>query len=524
MSRISRRHFFFGSLLAGVIPRVGFGSVPSLRALGYQSPNEKLNIAGIGAGGQALGDLRQHATENIVALADVDWARGAQGFQTFPKATKYKDFRQMLDKDGKSIDAVVIGTPDHTHATCRDRVHAAGQRRLRREAADPYALGSAAAGRRGEEIPGRDPDGQPGLLARSDARGRRDHLVGRDRRRHRSHAFRGPTSWPTGSAMPQIPAPTPAPDTLDWDLWLGPAATRPFTRGGDAYRESQNGFYLPFNWRGFHDFGTGLIGDWAIHIFGPANLALRLGSPTSVECVKQDGVSPFTFADRQHIRWEFPARGSMPPVTLHWYVNYPGTASSDVYTPPGMTAEERGRFPAPVQRSRARPDAAARDVRARAPPGCGSAAAGAAQPARGCRRPARRRPRRRADAAAERLPSSGYNQIFVGAKGYLGTSGRGEGVGLLPGSRWADYSLPGADADAIAWSSSRLVRAARAANPRARTSRSPDRYTEWIVLGAIATRVPGKLMWNAAKMEFTNNREANRFVRPVFRKGWEILS
>ena len=74
--------------------------------------------------------------------------------------------------------------------------------------------------------------------------------------------------------------------------------------------QAQNGFYLPFNWRGFHDFGTGLIGDWAIHIFGPANLALRLGSPTSVECVKQEGTSPFTFADRQHIRWEFPARAA----------------------------------------------------------------------------------------------------------------------------------------------------------------------------------------------------------------------
>ena len=302
MSRISRRHFFFGSLLAGVIPRAGFGSIPSLRALGYQSPNEKLNIAGIGAGGQPLSDLRQHSTENIVALADVDWARGAQGFETFPKAAKYRDFRQMLDKEGKTIDAVVIGTPDHMHATSAIACMQLGkgvyvekpltrtpwEARLLADAARKYKVATQM--------------GNQGYSHEATRVASEIIWSGEIGDVTEVHAFRGATSWPTGSAMPQLPAPTPVPDTLDWDLWLGPAAMRPFTRGGDAYRESQNGFYLPFNWRGFHDFGTGLIGDWAIHIFGPANLALRLGSPTSVECVKQDGVSPFTFADRQHIR------------------------------------------------------------------------------------------------------------------------------------------------------------------------------------------------------------------------------
>src|SRR4051794_13702999 len=122
MSRFtfSRRHFFYGSLLAGAVPSGGFGSTPSLKALGYKSPNEKLNLAAIGAGGQPSGDLRQaHAgVENVVALADVDWARGQASFERFPKATKYKDFRQMLDKQGREIDAVVVGPPDHMHATC----------------------------------------------------------------------------------------------------------------------------------------------------------------------------------------------------------------------------------------------------------------------------------------------------------------------------------------------------------------------------------------------------------------------
>src|SRR5579862_2598993 len=114
-ARFSRRHFFYGSLLAGALSRRGFGSTPSLKAAGYKSPNEKLNLAAIGAGGQPAADLRlAHAgKENVVALADVDWARGSESFERFPNASKYKDFRQMLDKQAKDIDAVVIGTPDH---------------------------------------------------------------------------------------------------------------------------------------------------------------------------------------------------------------------------------------------------------------------------------------------------------------------------------------------------------------------------------------------------------------------------
>ena len=116
----SRRYFFYGSLLAGAIPRGGFGNTPSLKALGYKSPNEKLNLAAIGAGGQPAADLMQAqaGVENVVALADVDWARGRESFERFPKAVKFKDFRQMLEKQGKEIDAVVVGPPDHMHTIC----------------------------------------------------------------------------------------------------------------------------------------------------------------------------------------------------------------------------------------------------------------------------------------------------------------------------------------------------------------------------------------------------------------------
>src|SRR5437660_8299584 len=115
---VSRRYFFFGSLLAGAVPLAGQGSVPSLRALGYKPYYDKLNVASIGCGGQGGVDLNAASlTENIVALCDVDDARAAANFKKFEKAPKYKDFRVMLDKEGKNIDAVTIGIPDFMHAT-----------------------------------------------------------------------------------------------------------------------------------------------------------------------------------------------------------------------------------------------------------------------------------------------------------------------------------------------------------------------------------------------------------------------
>src|SRR3954453_1188032 len=115
-NRFSRRYFFYGTLLAGAVPSGGFGSTPSLAGLGYKSPNEKLNIAAIGMGtrGPAI-VVGAAATENIVALCDVDEARSARGFAAYPKATKHKDYRKLFDAEGKNIDAAMIPTPDHMH-------------------------------------------------------------------------------------------------------------------------------------------------------------------------------------------------------------------------------------------------------------------------------------------------------------------------------------------------------------------------------------------------------------------------
>jgi hypothetical protein len=503
---ISRRHFFFGTLLAGVIPRGGFGSMPSLKALGYQSPNEKMNIAGIGAGGRAMSVLGAMESENIVALADVDWARGAEGFKRWEKATRYKDFRQLLDKE-KTIDAVTVVTPDHMHAT---QALAAMQRgkhvyvekpltrtpweaRLLTEAAAKYKVATQM--------------GNQGYSHEATRVAAEIIWSGEIGDITEVHSFRGRASWPQG--MQTLPKPEPVPDTLDWDLWLGGAASRPYTSGDEAYRreyDQQFGFYQPFNWRGFFDFGSSLIGDWGIHQLGPANLALRLGSPTSVECVKQgEGRSPYTFPrGGVVIKWEFAARANMPPVTVYW------SDTGDMYTPPGMTVEQMRAI------SGTGPEIeGAAGGRGRGGEGRGAGAPGAPQGGGG-----RGRGGRGGGPAAPQ--GSGYNTVFVGSKGFLGTSGRGEGVGLIPGTRWAEYALPPRILTRSPGHQRDWIRACKGGEPACSNFSVAGPYTEWMVLGAVATRVEGKLLWDPKRMEFTNNKEANKYVKPVFRKGWEI--
>jgi hypothetical protein len=551
--QLSRRYFFFGSLLAGAVPPGGFSSAQSLKMLGYKSPNEKLNIAGIGAGGRPFQDLvaSEAGVENIVALTDVDWERGAQGFNRWPKAEKYRDFRMMLDRQGKEIDAVVIGTADHMHATCALHCMAVGKHvyvekpltrtpweaRLLTQAAEKYKVAT----QMGNQGYSHDATRVACEILWSGEIGDVREV----------HAWHGNPGWPQG--MQNIPASTPVPDTLDWDLWLGGAAFRPYTAGDDEYRAfaasmmgsrgaaargpvpdgamsaeltagppqgrggrgggaGPYGFYLPFNWRGFFDFGSGLFGDWGVHIMGPANWGLRLSpeSLISVERIKAEGISSFTYPVKNAVKYEFAARGSMPPVTVYWS----DSVSGDAYLPPGMTAEEARKIPGQGPQV--------------GPAGRGGLPGGRAGDAAGRGGGAGRAP---GGGQGGQPSSSGYNLIFVGSKGYLGTSGRGEGVGLLPGSRWADYKLPNAylqrspgattgdngSAHARDW-----VRACKGGAPACSNFNIAGPYTEWLVLGAVATHYEGKLLWDNAKGEITNNRDANRWVKPTFRKGWEL--
>lgn len=500
--RCSRRSFFFyGTLLAGAVPVRGFGSAPSQPKLGYKSPNEKLNLAAIGAGGQPAIDLHlAHAgVENVVALADCDWKRGQASFTRFPKATKYKDYRQMLDKQANEIDAVIIGTPDHMHATCALHCmqlgkHVYVEKPLTRTAWEARLLTHAA-----ERYKVATQMGNQGCSHDATRVACEIFWSGEIGEVREVHAWSGWPTWPQG--MTKVPPPSKVPETLDWDLWLGGAAWREYTEGDQGYRDfvaardarsgrkptrSPNqenfGFYLPVNWRGFYDFGSGLIGDWGIHILGPANWALQLHPKylISVECIKKDSLPPFTFPDELAIRYEFGPRPGMPPVTIYWSQGGNGNA----YLPPGMTGEE-----------------------ARKIPGQGPQVG----PLSG--------------------QSGGYNCIFVGSKGYLGTKGRGEDVGLLPGSRWAEYKLPepylqrSPGASTGSNHSAHLrdwVRACKGGTPACSNFSIAGPFTEWLILGAAAVHYEGKLMWDNAKGEFTNDKENNKFVKPTFRKGWGI--
>src|SRR5215469_18554528 len=234
---IPRRFFLTRAALAtGAVSALGIRSVPSLKALGYKSPNERLNLAGIGAGGQPYADLRDaHAgVENVVALTDVDWNRGAPGFELWPHARKYKDFREMLDKSGKDIDAVVIGTPDHMHAACalacmqagkhvyveKPLTHTPWEARLLTEAARKYKVAT----QMGNQGYSHDATRVACEILWSGEIGDVTEV----------HAWNGRPGWPQG--MTKIPPPTPVPETLDWDLWLGGAAWRPYSAGDDEYQ------------------------------------------------------------------------------------------------------------------------------------------------------------------------------------------------------------------------------------------------------------------------------------------------
>jgi predicted dehydrogenase len=308
---ISRRDFVAGtaSAIAGftILPRFVLGGA------GFKPPSEKLNIASVGIGGMGKDNLKACEGENIVALCDVDWRYCSSVMQKYPNAKKYKDFRKMLD-EVKDIDAVVIATPDHTHAVIAMTAIKMGKhvyvqkpltwsieeaRKLTvaaREAKVATQMGNQ--GHSSEEIR---------VLCEMIWSG----AIGQIRE---VHAWTDRPSWAQGIARP-VNSPT-LPEGLDWDNWLGPAPVRPY-----------NPVYHPFAWRGWRDFGTGALGDMGCHIMDNAFWALKLDRPTAVEANVSSRVvknwekieNKETYPDASIVRYEFPTRGDLPAVKLTWY-------------------------------------------------------------------------------------------------------------------------------------------------------------------------------------------------------------
>lgn len=307
---ISRRAFIGTTAAAAagvmILPRRVLGGP------GIVGPNERLNIAGIGIGGQGAADLGNHPNDNIVALCDVDADYAANTFAAYPNAKRYTDFRVMFEKE-KNIDAVIIATPDHLHAVVTMTAlklgkHVYCEKPLTRTIYESRAIAHAARearvatqmGNQGMQYPG---NRQLTEWVQGGAVGAiREVHVWSDRPTQRGKM---PLWWPQGVERPTDTPPVPA--TLDWELWLGPAPSRPY-----------NSAYAPFRWRGWWDFGSGGIGDMGIHNIAPVFAALKLDAPISVSGSSTAQVSD-SVPLASTVHFEYAARGDMPPVTLHWY-------------------------------------------------------------------------------------------------------------------------------------------------------------------------------------------------------------
>lgn len=312
-NKISRRSF----LHAATATAAAFTLVPRhvLGGSGRTPPSEKLNIAAVGIGGMGQHNIRACEAENIVALCDVDDKLAAPVFNRYPNAKKYTDYRKMLEKQ-KDINAVIVATPDHTHAVIalaamqlgkhlyvqKPLTYSVHEARLLLDAAKKYNLATQMGNQ-----------GHSGEGIRLICEWVSDGAIGKIRE---AHAWTNRPVWPQGIDRPTDTPPVP--DTLDWELWLGTAPQRPYHPA-----------YLPFKWRGWLDFGTGALGDMGCHIIDPIYWALKLGHPESVEATSSTQLDPSdnwkkkvnneTYPRASAYHYNFPARGDMPPVKLHWY-------------------------------------------------------------------------------------------------------------------------------------------------------------------------------------------------------------
>ncbi|MCF7972777.1 MAG: Gfo/Idh/MocA family oxidoreductase [Phycisphaerae bacterium] len=300
--------------LAQTAGLAAFSIVPRhvLGGHGYVPPSEKVNIACIGAGGMARADIQQlrGLDVNIVALCDVDEAHAAETFAEHPDTPKYRDFRRMLDTHDNDIDAVLVATPDHFHAVAtmaaiqrgkhvyceKPLAHSLYEVRKVTEAARQYGVATQL-GNQGHSYE----------TIRLFCEWIWDGAIGPVREVHACCDG----SYSTIRRLDRLKETPAVPPTLDWNQWLGPAPWR-------AY----NSMYLPGSWRSWTRFGTGKIGDWLCHIVDPVFWALHLGAPTTIEATVTD-YDPVahaeTFPAAFTVRYSFPARGAMPPVTLTWF-------------------------------------------------------------------------------------------------------------------------------------------------------------------------------------------------------------
>lgn len=488
LAGISRRQFLYYSALAASATALTGYAQPQPRRL---SANDKLNIGVVGVSGKGSVDTACCAGENIIALCDVDDNAAAGPRKKYPNAAFYKDFRKMLEKE-KSLDAVVVSTPDHLHATIASMAIRMGKHvycqkpltqtiyeaRLLRRLAKEYNVATQM---------GNQGSAEDGLRRAVEVV--QSGFIGPVRQ---VYVWSNRPIWPQGMDRPAGEDHVPA--TLDWDLWLGPAPWRPFklelddsaAKDTKSKGKSRRGVYHPWNWRGWQDFGTGALGDMACHTVNMPFRALKLGYPVEVEA-ESSGINKETYPLKSKIRFEFPAREGQPPVTFWWLdggnakANSPYKHDGDNKPPKEVTADV--------------------ETLMDKIPGSGCLLLG--------------------DKGTLFSPSDYGAQFFVKLKDEkeFVDSKVHEGVKAIAQSVPRN-AFHGNSADVrhhLEW-----IAACKGGKPGYSNFDIAAYLTEIILLGCVALRVGKKLEWDGPNMLATNAPEAARFIHREARKGWSL--
>jgi predicted dehydrogenase len=465
---LSRRRFFRNAAIASTAFTIVPGHVLGLN--GKTPPSEKLNIAGIGIGGQGAHDLEQLSSENIVALCDVDANHAGRIFKKYSKAKVFTDFRKMLDEQ-KDIDAVMVATPDHLHAFVSTAAiehgkHVYCEKPLTHSVWEARQIAQAA--RKHKVATQMGNQGQASEDTRRLCEFILDGAIGPVREVHvwtdRPSNGLFNEYWPQGIDRPKDCPPVPA--TLDWDLWLGPAPSRPYHPA-----------YLPFKWRGWWDFGTGALGDIGCHAMDPVFRALKLGAPLPIGWGDAKGdahyplsvqasssrVNKETYPLASMVTYEFGSRGEMPPLKLIWY-------DGNLRPPRPPELEED-----------------------------------------------------------QEMGDNGH--LLIGDNGKI-LSHRGQGrrgFQLIPQKRAKEYGDPPKKIARSIGHHQEWIEACKGGQPAGSNFDWAGPLTEVVLLGNVALRpelreelTMKKLLWDGAQMRFTNCDDANKFLRTEYRKGWTL--
>ncbi len=299
--RSNRRQFLQTTAVAGI----GFWVAGGVQAKESKSPNEKVAIAAIGVGGKGSSDTSDAAEKGqLVAICDVNLNTLKSSKKRYPKAKDFTDFRKLLDKMGKSIDAVTVSTPDHMHAPAalmamRMGKHCFCQKPLTHTIYEARLMAKVAreekvATQMGNQGTSFGPLRKGAAIIKSGVLGPVSEV----------HVWTNRPIWPQGGPRP---ASKPVPTYLKWNLWLGVAPRRPYADG-----------YHPTDWRGWWDFGTGALGDMACHTVNMPYMALNLRDPTAVQA-ECSGHNRDSYPKWSIITFDFPALGNRPAVKMVWY-------------------------------------------------------------------------------------------------------------------------------------------------------------------------------------------------------------